>query len=127
NRLIGSAGVDHLYGGGGDDFLDGGSGADDLHGEGGNDTLIAPWYASQLTGGSGADAFVFLVASDNPITDFSTAQGDKINLSSIDANAEQDGNQAFQFLGTQAANSAISTPGFLWLEPFQGQWLLIGV
>ena len=49
-----------------------------------------------LTGGLGADTFLFrptdfttnLLASQDTINDFSLAQGDKISLSSIDANTQ---------------------------------------
>ena len=56
--------------------LIGGAGADQLEGNGGNDTL---------TGGAGADIFVmdYSVSGSNhvTITDFSEAQGDKIDIS----------------------------------------------
>ncbi|MDA9345464.1 hypothetical protein N9R74_01220 [bacterium] len=59
----------------GDETAIGGSGNDILYGADGNDTL---------TGGDGADVFKF-VAGDNGtdvITDFSIADGDKVDLSS---------------------------------------------
>jgi Ca2+-binding RTX toxin-like protein len=69
-----------------------------LTGAGGKDTL---------TGGAGADRFVYAGAADSPvganadrITDFSHAQSDKIDLAAIDANTGAAGNQAFSFIGT---------------------------
>jgi Ca2+-binding RTX toxin-like protein len=59
-----------------------------------------------LRGGGGADRFVFTAASHTAvgaadrITDFSHAQGDRVDLSAIDANSGAAGNQAFSFIGT---------------------------
>ncbi len=60
-----------------------------------------------LTGGAGADSFVFATIGDSlygpnadRITDFSHAQGDKIDLSAIDAATGAAGEQAFTFIGT---------------------------
>lgn len=62
-----------------------------------------------LTGAAGADVFVYVRTTDAPIagfadeiTDFSRAQGDRIDLRGIDADASVTGNQAFLFRGTQA-------------------------
>ena len=70
-----------LVGNGADDTLLGGDGDDILIGELGNDTL---------TGGGGADTFVFAelgLAHADVITDYSFAEGDKIDLGALlDAN-----------------------------------------
>ncbi len=94
--LFGENGVDKLYGGEGDDTLDGGAGNDFLTGGGGTDTL---------TGGLGADRFIFAAADEigtrnfsDLITDFSHAQGDRIDLHGIDTNIALDGNQSFTFI-----------------------------
>ncbi len=62
-----------------------------------------------LTGGIGGDRFVFAATGDSVtganadrITDFSRAQGDRIDLSAIDANTGAAGNQAFTFIGSGA-------------------------
>jgi parallel beta-helix repeat protein len=97
NRLNGGAGDDKLHGYRGQDFLSGGEGEDLLRGGKGKDVL---------NGGSDADVFAFRYVSHagqgsakDVIQDFSGAQGDKIDLSGIDANADISGNQAFSFIG----------------------------
>lgn len=99
NVLDGGSGKDTLIGGAGKDTLKGGSAADRLNGGTGADTLH---------GGTGADTFVFKTLKDSTVAktgrdtieDFSRAQGDKIDLGAIDANASRGGNQAFAFIGT---------------------------
>lgn len=91
NALAGAAGRDALRGGAGEDTLNGGHGAD------------------TLSGGTGVDAFMFdsLEGSDR-ITDFNATDGEKIDVSRLDANSASLGNQAFQFIG-RAAFSANAT------------------
>ncbi|WP_343714259.1 calcium-binding protein [Inquilinus sp.] len=86
---LGGAGTDKLVGGAAADVLNGGAGTD------------------AMTGGGGADRFVFSSAADSvvgggadQILDFSHAQGDRIDLSAIDANAGVAGDQAFTFIGS---------------------------
>jgi len=90
-------------------------GIENVNGSTGNDTLIGNAAANALngwagtdilTGGGGADRFVFsslahsvVGANADRITDFSHAQGDRIDLSAIDANSTVAGNQAFTFIG----------------------------
>lgn len=97
--IKGFAGADKLYGGGGDDRLYGGSG---------NDKFLGGVGADRLYGGDGADTFYFNSIKHSGVSgydrdtiyDFSRKQGDKINLSAIDANLGSSGNQAFKFIGT---------------------------
>ena len=99
NVLEGNAGNDVLYGFGGNDTLNGGAGNDQLFGGAGKDIL---------TGGPDADVFHYTALSDSGITtatrdlitDFSQSDGDKIDLSAIDANTTTPGKQAFTFIGT---------------------------
>jgi RTX calcium-binding nonapeptide repeat (4 copies) len=117
DTLSGGDGNDWLDGGAGNDILFGYGGNDTLIGGAGNDQLIGNRGGDHLIGGAGADRFIFgaLFQStpDNPdlITDFSgktvpgtngqgstvrtPGQGDKIDLSLIDANANLAGDQAF--------------------------------
>lgn len=98
DTVNGYGGHDILAGDGGNDRLNGGTGADKLTGGAGTDTL---------TGGSGGDQFIFKAISDSTVAaggrdtilDFVASQGDKINLSMIDANSRVGGNQAFSFIG----------------------------
>jgi Ca2+-binding RTX toxin-like protein len=91
-RLIGSRFGDHLTGSSAANAIDGGAGDDVIVGGGGADTL---------TGGGGTDRFVFLSTADSKptafdrIADFSRGEGDKIDLSAIDANTKVKGDQAF--------------------------------
>ncbi|MGF6226156.1 Ca2+-binding RTX toxin-like protein [Inquilinus ginsengisoli] len=79
------------------DIIIGNASANVLNGWAGKDTL---------TGGGGADTFTFsqtnhsvVGANADRITDFSHAQGDRIDLSAIDADTTLAGNQAFAFIG----------------------------
>lgn len=106
--LDGKAGSDTLKGGGGNDTLVGGSGNDLLYGDSGNDRLYGGTGIDGLTGGAGADRFIFKSETElgkartgtDTIHDFSRKQGDKIDLTGIDANKKFDGNQAFTFIET---------------------------
>jgi Ca2+-binding RTX toxin-like protein len=96
-NLSGSQGQDTLVGDGSANALQGWNGSDSLVGAGGKDTLA---------GGAGDDRFVYggvaqsVVGADaDRVTDFSHTQGDKIDLSAIDASIEAAGDQAFSFIG----------------------------
>ncbi|MBI2717367.1 MAG: hypothetical protein HYX36_01190, partial [Rhizobiales bacterium] len=108
--LSGGDGNDTLKGGDGNDTLNGGNGNDTLSGGAGADVLTGGLGADRLNGGLGADTFVFdsltssLPGSGNydAIYDFNHAEGDRIDLSQIDANSGVVGDQAFTFIGTAA-------------------------
>lgn len=95
--------IENATGSHNNDLIVGNAQANVLRGAGGLDAV---------TGGGGADRFVFASASDAPvftdfadqITDFNRAQGDKIDLSLIDADASVRNDQAFSFIGTAAFN-----------------------
>jgi Ca2+-binding RTX toxin-like protein len=107
-----------IFGGGGTDVLTGGAGNDLIYGGGRGDTL---------TGGDGNDVFRYQSVGDSNsverdgIQDFSA--GDVIDLSRIDANTLEAGDQAFSFIGNAAfSNTAgelrfenISLGGPVWL------------
>ena len=100
---MGEKGDDTLYGQSGKDILRGGSGSDSM------------W------GGSEADVFDFDLVSHSPasardlIWDFSKAEGDKLDLSGIDANNTNFWiiNDAFTFIGS---NDFTGVPGQLRFE-----------
>lgn len=107
DKMYGEGGNDRLVGRAGADYLEGGKGNDALKGEEGNDTLYGGLGADRLYGGSGKDTFVFktvkestsAAAGRDTIFDFSVKQNDKMDLSAIDSNTKQAGNQAFAFIG----------------------------
>jgi Ca2+-binding RTX toxin-like protein len=98
--LFAFAGNDVVLGGDGNDEMNGGDGSDDLTGGRGADTQ---------TGGAGADTFIFLELSDSTkktsgrdhILDFDRNEGDKVDLSAIDAK-KGGGNQEFKFIKKHA-------------------------
>ena len=78
-------GNDTLLGGNGDDILFGQGGNDTLYGGNGNDLLIGGKGNDILYGGAGADTFAWKAGDTNSggfdvIKDFSTKEGDKIDL-----------------------------------------------
>ena len=97
--LMGNFGNDRLYGGTGDDWIAGGQGEDRIEGGAGADDMF---------GEAGADRFVWTAVADSGMTaatsdtifDFNFADGDRIDVSGIDANRYATGDQAFRFIGT---------------------------
>jgi Ca2+-binding RTX toxin-like protein len=89
-NLIGTSFNDVLTGSSGNNVITGGSGDDQITGGSGADTL---W------GGPGADTFIYTSTSQSTVStstqdqimDFSDAEGDKIDLSAIDANTATPG------------------------------------
>ncbi|MEM7505667.1 MAG: glycoside hydrolase family 9 protein [Pseudomonadota bacterium] len=108
DQLFGDAEGNMLWGLGGSDRLQGRQGDDRLFGGAGDDTLFGNAGQDQLFGGGGADRFSFFAATDtrlgairrDVINDF--AAQDVIDLSRIDADAGQAGDQAFAFIGRAA-------------------------
>ncbi|MGZ0189423.1 MAG: M10 family metallopeptidase C-terminal domain-containing protein, partial [Alphaproteobacteria bacterium] len=97
DRLIGQGGLDTLTGGEGNDLLVGGGGDDELTGGGGGDRLI---------GAAGADLFIYETASDSGlgprnydrIFGFNANDGDRIDLSAIDADTTTIADDPFAFV-----------------------------
>ena len=117
NEIYGAAGQDIITGNGGRDTLYGGDDRDTLYGGDGDDLLIGgTGLRDQLRGNAGADHFIFATAAEcglsqtdaDVLSDFSSADGDKIDLSAIDANVNVAGDQAFTFIGngTKFSNTA---------------------
>jgi surface adhesion protein len=78
----------------GNDTLIGGNGDDILFGQGGNDILVGGKGNDILIGGAGADTFVWKQGDygSDVVKDFSTKQGDKLDLSDLLQN--EDGSDA---------------------------------
>ncbi|WP_409276718.1 M10 family metallopeptidase C-terminal domain-containing protein [Pseudomonas defluvii] len=102
-----------LIGNSANNTLNGGAGNDQLNGGAGNDLLIGGLGTDTLTGGSGADRFVFNLLNElgkgnarDVITDFNSAEGDKIDLSKLDANVLAKGINTFSFIGADAFSAA---------------------
>ncbi|WP_340588069.1 calcium-binding protein [Erythrobacter alti] len=127
DQIYGDAGADKLFGGAGEDILEGGAGNDTLYGDGHNDILIGGAGDDRLFGGlhddtliggagrdvfhgeHGADNFVFdeehfaglTFNTADQIKDFKDYQGDKIDLSLVDAIFGGD-DDAFTFIADAA-------------------------
>jgi Ca2+-binding RTX toxin-like protein len=105
-NIVGSA-FDDILIGSGDAFdlvsnrISGGDGNDRIEGKTGSDILL---------GGAGADTFVYssIIESDigflrigpDLLADFNPAEGDRIDVSAVDADSQTAGNQAFIFIGS---------------------------
>ena len=97
------------------DTITGSAGANALWGMAGNDVLAGGVGADALKGGAGADRFVYKAICDSTVAaagrdsvnDFSHAEGDRIDLSAIDADGNAgNGNTTFTFLGGAAFTGA---------------------
>ncbi len=115
---LGGAGADVLNGEAGNDFLFGETGSDVLSGELGDDVLVGGAGGDALVGGAGADTFRFTSADDSNasgrdlIVDFNAAEGDRIDLSAIDANSGTAGDQGFTFVSAFSNTSGQMTRVF---------------
>ncbi len=99
--IYGQLGDDEIDGGGGNDTIFGGGDRDTLNGGVGNDILSGGADSDDLIGGAGADIFRYYLVSESTladsdkIKDFKGSEGDKIDLSLIDANYLVGENNAF--------------------------------
>lgn len=118
--LRGSNGDDVLRGGNDRDTLAGGAGDDLLRGGDQNDLLWGGLGRDRLIGETGRDTFVYRAAAESPngrpdvIRGFDlpgSGNGDRIDLSAIDANTGVAGNQAFHFKGTAAGHVRVVNDG----------------
>ncbi|MDQ0462345.1 Ca2+-binding RTX toxin-like protein [Caulobacter ginsengisoli] len=104
---VGNGLVNAMTGNAGNNSLDGGAGDDVLKGMNGDDTLIGGAGADILVGGAGADTFVVTAASvrtsgaveTDTVNDLIKAQGDRLDLSAIDADVSTGADDAFHLVG----------------------------
>jgi uncharacterized protein len=138
NRLFGGEGTDAIYGGderdygyggAGNDLLLGGAGDDILYGDDGIDQLRGGEGVDLMFGGAGADRFEFdngeagaTLGTADWIFDFAAVQGDRIDLSQIDA-ITGGIDDAFTFLGSAAFSN---TAGELRVETFGDRAFVMG-
>lgn len=80
-NIVGSQFNDVVVASNFDNVIQGGGGNDELYGLAGNDILVGGEGNDSLVGGVGADRFVLNRFSVDQITDFSSAEGDKIVIS----------------------------------------------
>jgi Peptidase M10 serralysin C terminal len=99
DAVRGGAGNDWLRGFAGDDYLNGGAGNDHIEGGIGADLIVGGVGSDWLRGGAGADIFQFRsleeLSGRDHILDFMHPQGDKIDLSGLDAKAGSVANDSF--------------------------------
>ena len=96
--------------------ITGNAAANTIVGNDANNVLIGGLGADTLTGGAGADMFKFNASADSTVgllhdlvLDFSSLDGDKIDLSVIDAQTNVVGNQAFNFIGNNFGGDVVFT------------------
>jgi Ca2+-binding RTX toxin-like protein len=114
--LRGTVFDDGLEGDNGANLLAGLDGADVLAGGVGNDTLVGGGGADRMRGGEGSDTFVYARTTDSGwderdlILGFSRADGDRIDLTGIDARPLA-GHQEFVFGSTQVGGLSLAEAG----------------
>lgn len=119
--------IERLVGSNFADRLTGSRFADAIAGGAGNDRIAGGMGADVLTGGGGADRFIFAALSDSRvkapdmILDFSHGQGDRIDLSAIDANTVLKGDNSFALV-----NAFTLQAGQLLVVPDDGGFLVSG-
>lgn len=126
DAINGIGGDDDIRGEAGDDYLFGGSGNDRLRGGSGEDTLVGWIGADELVGGRGDDVYLFTAASDStfagpdrilwgdgapPMEGVGVRGGDRIDVSTLDANLNVRGNQAFRFGETDIQGLSLYNSG----------------
>ena len=101
----GLKGNDIIYGGAGNDSLKGDNGNDTMYGEDGNDYLVGGKGTDELYGDPGDDIFYYSNVNQSLPGNLRDSVGldvgeDRIDLSLIDADISESGNQSFDLIGT---------------------------
>lgn len=122
--------IEGVYGSRFADTIRGDAGMNELFGNAGDDVLVGGAGEDLTVGNAGADRFVFAAGdvaatrgAADLIGDFSRAEGDRIDVSGLDANTKVAGDQAFTFVGTAAFSGAA---GELRVETSGGELVLAG-
>jgi Ca2+-binding RTX toxin-like protein len=109
DRVFGLGGNDTIDARAGNDRVYGGAGDDTLAGNSGRDLLVGGLGKDLLNGGAHADVFDFnalaesVVGALRDVVTFVRTEGDKIDLSTIDADTDGTaGNQVFKWIGSKA-------------------------
>lgn len=115
----GNGGNNVVNGNAGANQLEGLGGNDTLRGQGGNDVLVGGSGRDFLTGGAGADTFVFATgdtgvtgATRDMVQDFSSYEGDLIDLSATDFSSFI-GSAAFSHQAGEVRAVAIANGAYL--------------
>lgn len=133
DEIFGNEGNDVISGGDGDDYLGGQEGDDWIDGGSGNDFIGSGPGNDVLAGGDGADRFFFaqpfeVVTNHHRITDFNAAQGDFIDLRSIDADGDSSNNSRKANTDFVLVDDPTGAAGTAWMEtvtdPVTGQSLV---
>lgn len=117
DRITAKGGADRVFGGLGNDRLFGGKGDDRLSGGQGNDRIVGGYGVDTLTGNAGADHFAFSrakTADKDRITDFSRAEGDRIDLRGADLSWHFIGKQGFHGLAGELRFARVGNDVRLW-------------
>jgi hypothetical protein len=110
--------ANNLQGNSGANRLEGGAGVDTINGNDGADIIVGGVGSDLLRGGAGADRFSLTQASlagpieTDTVYDFSTAQGDLLDLSAVDADEAAAGDQAFHLVGAFTHHAGEMTLAF---------------
>lgn len=101
--IHGTDGDDRLTGDNRDNRLEGNAGHDNLNGGNGADILVGGLGADTLTGGEGPDVFLYEDAEEaagDIITDFSTREGDRIDMTGLHGSFVFTGDKPLPFSGS---------------------------
>lgn len=105
-------GNDTFFGGTSSSSVWGGAGDDSIVGGANNDFFTGGWGHDTMFGGAGDDWYQYVGQQDSPygstpdVVYLNSGEADKIDLSSIDADPDTAGNQAFSFIGTSSFSGA---------------------
>lgn len=116
-KLVGTTGADYVLGLSGADVLLAVAGSDLISGGDGNDRLTGGSGSDTVSGGAGADIFAYVAMADSRpaarhdvITDFNMGEGDRIDLSRIQA-VTASANKHLFLTGNDGADPFSGTPG----------------